>query len=158
MLLLFGLLLLESCNRTSEPQKVLKDFFKAISSRNIEQAKQYATADSDMMLQLAQMEMQDTPDSSYFNKYSPDQLSFGKPVINGNTAFVPVGDKRQQTTINWQLVKENNQWKVAFTMAAFKKMADDKVKELGLDKMQDSAERQPIDTAMSIQGLQHENK
>jgi hypothetical protein len=152
------LMFLVGCNNNSEPQQVLKQFFKAISSRNIEQAKQYTTADSDMMLQLAEMEMKNTPDSSYFNKYSPDQLSFGKAVINGNTAFVPVGDKRLQTTINWQLVKENGQWKVAFTMAAFKKMAEEKVKELGLDKMQDSVEKQPFDTAVSVEGLQHEKK
>lgn len=134
-----------SCNtNSSDPKGVLMSFMNALGKKDINEAKKYATKDSEAMLGMIQMGMSMAPDSTKNNKiYDKNNMEFGEAVISGDKASVPVKDKKSGETINYTLKKESGAWKVAFDKSTMMDMGKEKMKEHGMDgnNMMDSASK-----------------
>lgn len=99
-----------SCNN-SDPGEVAQHFFQALYSKNFPEAKKYATVSSGQMIDMIATFNKSTKDSSKPNniKIVVDQVK-----VNGNTATARVTSTNNNNSIIASLVKENNDWKVAF--------------------------------------------
>lgn len=98
-----------SCNK-SEPGEVAQHFFDALYSKNFLEAKKYATASSAQMIDMLATFNKNTKDTS-----KPDfKMVVDQVKINGNTATARVTSSNNNNAIIASLVKENNEWKVAF--------------------------------------------
>ena len=124
---------------SSDPKAVLMSFMEALSKKDIEGAKKYATKDSEAMLGMIQMTMSMVPDSAKDKIYDKKNMEYGEAVITGDKAVVPVKDKKSGQTTNYTLKKENGSWKVAFDKATMTEMGKDKMKENGMDKMNNNS-------------------
>ncbi len=110
-LLLAGtiILSLSSCNK-SDPGEVAQHFFQALYSKNFPEAKKYATVSSGKMIDMIATFNKSTKDSSKpAIKIVVDQVK-----VNGNTATARVTSTNNNNSVIASLVKENNDWKVAF--------------------------------------------
>lgn len=98
-----------SCNK-SDPGEVAQHFFQALYSKNFPEAKKYATVASGQMIDMVATFNKSTKDSSKpAIKIVVDQVK-----VNGNTATARVTSTNNNNSIIASLVKENNDWKVAF--------------------------------------------
>ena len=118
-----------------DPKEVLNHFFDAIAKKNIDEAKKYVTKDSEGMLGMMQMAMQNMPDTSESMKFNKENLEMGNAVITGDMATVPVKEKTSGETTDFTLKKENGDWKVAFDKSTLMGMAQKKMKEHGMGGM-----------------------
>lgn len=116
-----------------DPKIVLNHFFDALASKNIDEAKKYVTKDSEGMLSMVQMGMNNMPDSSQTMTYKKENMDMGDVVINGDRATVPVKDKKSGEVTDFVLKKESGEWKVAFDKSTLMEMAQKKMKEHGLN-------------------------
>lgn len=134
ILLSFGVI---GCNSNgSDPKGVLMSFIDALSKKDIEGAKKYATKDSEAMLGMMQMMMSMAPKDTKEDIYDKSSMEYGDAKISGDIATVPVKNKKSGETTNYTLKKENGAWKVAFTKDAMP--GGDKMKNMnnnGMDKM-----------------------
>ena len=121
---------------SSEPKAVLNNFFEAIGNRNINEAKKYVTKDSEGMMGMMEMGMNNMPDSSGATMFNKENLDFGDAVINGERATVKVKDKRTGEVTDFVLKKESGDWKVAFDKSTLMEMAQKKMKEHGMNGME----------------------
>ena len=130
-------LLLAGCKSgEGDPKIVLTKFFEAISKKNIDEAKNYVTKDSEGMMSLVQMGMQNAGDKSNdMLNYGKENIEFGAATINGDKATVPVKDKKSGETTDFTLKKESGDWKVAFDKSTLMEMAQKKMKEHPMGKM-----------------------
>ncbi len=131
-------LLLAGCKsgEGGDPKIVLTKFFDAISKKNIDEAKKYVTKDSEGMMSLVQMGMQNAGDKSNdMLNYGKENIEFGAATIDGNKATVTVKDKKSGETTDFTLKKESGDWKVAFDKSTLMEMATKKMKEHGMGKM-----------------------
>ncbi|MBK7882651.1 MAG: DUF4878 domain-containing protein [Chitinophagaceae bacterium] len=112
-----------SCTSGNDPKTVLIDFADALTKKDLVTARKLATADSkelfDMMDEALKTEDDKTKVNSTFDKAN---MEFGEAKIEGNIAKVPVKDKKTGKTTNFTLKKEDNKWKVVFTIAAIIEM------------------------------------
>lgn len=122
-----------------DPKTVLNHFFDALASKNIDEAKKYVTKDSEGMLGMVQMGMNNMPDSSKTMMYKKENMDMGDAVINGDRATVPIKDKKSGESTDFVLKKENGDWKVAFDKSTLMEMAQKKMKEHNLDKQMNGA-------------------
>lgn len=121
---------------SGDPKIVLTKFFDAISKKNIDKAKKYVTKDSEGMMSLVQMGMQNAEDkSNEMLNYAKDNIEFGTATIEGDKATVPVKDKKSGETTDFTLKKESGDWKVAFDKSTLMEMAQKKMKEHGMGNM-----------------------
>jgi Domain of unknown function (DUF4878) len=137
---------------SEDPKQVLTSFFKAVSSKNMDAAKKYVTKDSEGMLGMLQMGMNNVPDSAGI-MFNEQNLDMGNAVITGDKATIPVKEKRSGEETEFVLKKENGSWKVAFDKSTLMEMAQKKMKEHGfnqLDSMQHNG-----DENINIDSLQH---
>ena len=133
------------CNSgDSDPKGVLKNFIDALSKKDIEGAKKYATKDSEAMLGMMQMAMSMTKDTKTTDDFDKESLEYGDAKIEGDVATVPVKNKKSGETTNYTLKKENGAWKVAFTKDAMP--GGDKMKNNGMDNMNNGNNTAPVDT------------
>lgn len=150
ILFAFGLI---GCNsNSSDPKGVLMSFIDALSKRDIEGAKKYATKDSEAMLGMIQMMMSMAPKDAKDTTYDKSNMEFGDAKIDGDKATVPVKNKKSGETTNYTLKKEGGAWKVAFTKDAMP--GGDKLKNMNnneMDKMNNG-----MDSASKM--LQNMNK
>lgn len=114
------------------PKTVLNHFFDALASKNIGEAKKYVTKDSEGMLGMVEMGMNNMPDSSQTMMYKKENMDMGDAVINGDRATVPVKDKKSGEVTDFVLKKESGEWKVAFDKSTLMEMAQKKMKEHNL--------------------------
>lgn len=122
-----------------DPKTVLSGFLDAIANKDFTEAKKYTTDDSEPMMNMAQMAMQNIHDSgSQMLQYRKENIEIGDAVINGDNATVPVKDKKSGEAIDFTLKKENSQWKVSVNLPTLLQMAQKKMKEHGMDGMIDS--------------------
>ncbi len=131
-------LLLAGCKSGDggDPKIVLTKFFEAISTKNIDEAKKYVTKDSEGMMSMVQMGMQSAGDKSNdMLNYGKENIEFGTSSIEGDKATVPVKDKKSGETTDFTLKKESGDWKVAFDKSTLMEMAQKKMKEHGMGKM-----------------------
>lgn len=140
----------------ANPKEVLNHFFEALAKRDVNEAKKYATKDSEGMLSMMQMGMQNM-NNDHADKMMEmiNNMQMGNATITGDKATVPVKDKKSGETTDFLLKKESGDWKVAFDMATLMDMANKKMKEHDLNGMgntngEDSAQmNESMDSANS---------
>lgn len=147
-------IVLSGCQSGSSgnPKEVLSQFFKALSKKDVAEAKKYATKDSDGMLNMMEMgmkmsgNMQNDHTDKMFEMMQ--NVEIGNPVINGDKATVTVKDKKTAENTDFVLKKEDGNWKVAFDMATLMDMANEKMKEHGMGNMDMDSMRQGMSEVM----------
>ncbi len=132
-LILFTIAGCNSSGSSGNPKEVLTSFFKALSKKDIATAKKYVTADSEGMLSMMEMGMNSAEANGTTEKFSPDMINIGDAKIDGEEAQVPVTEKKSNETVNFILKKEKGDWKVAFDLNTLSRMAQEKMKEKGMD-------------------------
>ncbi len=131
-LLLVGVMV--GCKSGSDdPKGVLTDFFKALSDKDMSKARSLATANSKSMLDMMEMGMKMSQDTSSDMKFDPAKMEFGEVKIDGDKATVPVTEKTSGETLNYTLKKEDGSWKVAFDKSSMMSMGMEKMNEKGID-------------------------
>lgn len=125
-----------SCNTAAtsgDPRSVLTSFLDDLGKKDIEGAKKLATKDSEGMLGMIQFGMAMAPDSIKNKMYAKNNFEYGTAVINGDKATVAAKDKTSGEAINYSLIKENGEWKVAFDIGTMMEIGKAKMKEHGVD-------------------------
>lgn len=120
-------------NSPDNPKDVLTNFFKAISKKDIQDAKKYVTKDSEGMINMMQMSLGSVEDSANTDIFNLNKINIGNAQIDGEEAQIPVTEKATNETMNFFLKKENGKWKVAFDLATLARMAKEKMKDSGFD-------------------------
>ncbi len=118
-----------------DPKTVLMSFFDALAKKDFDAVKKYTTKDSESMLGMVQMGMQNIKDTSQTMMYKKENIEVGDAAITGDKAIVPVKDKRSGETTDFTLKKESGEWKVAFDKSTLMEMAQKKMKEHGIGGM-----------------------
>ncbi len=124
---------------SSDPKATLLAFFEAMSKKDIQGAKKYATKESESMFSMMEMGMKmaeknkDAAEDDEFKNFDKANMEFGEAKIDGDKATVPVTNKKENETTNFILKKEGGAWKVAFDKASLAEMAGEKMKEKGMD-------------------------
>jgi hypothetical protein len=134
--LTISILVLAGCKSGGgDPKAVLTNFFNALAKKDFTAVKKYSTKDSEGMLSMVQMGMQNVQDTSQTMMYKKDNLEIGEAVITGDRATIPVKDKQSGETTDFTLKKESGDWKVAFDKSTLMEMAQKKMKEHGFGGM-----------------------
>jgi hypothetical protein len=106
--------LLSGCKKRATPQEVALEFMHAIQESNFEQAREYATKESQQVIQLY----------SFFdarrNETEREKIKNAKIEVidskeNGDKATVTVLNSSSKQKEMLQLVKEHGQWKISLT-------------------------------------------
>lgn len=130
------IIILASCKSGGgDPKMVLSNFFDAMLKKDFTTVKKLSTRDSESMLGMMQMAIQQMPDTSQRMNFNRDNLEIGNAVINGDMATVPVKEKKSGETTDFTLKKEDGAWKVAFDKSTLMGMAQKKMKEHGMGGM-----------------------
>ena len=132
-----SILILAGCKSGGgDPKVVLMNFFDALAKKDFTAVKKYTTKDSEGMLSMMQMGMQNMGDkSNEMMNYQKENIELGTAVIDGDKATVPVKDKKSGETTDFTLKKESGDWKVAFDKSTLMEMAQKKMKEHGFGGM-----------------------
>ena len=122
----FTLATVVSC-KSGGPEDTVKKFFHAIQDKKFDEAKKYATKDSQSLLDMLAGFSKNVPDSAQA-KAKEDQFDVTNVKVNGDNATADVvskdpKEKKAPLTIN--LKKEEGKWKVAFDKSSIMKMATD---------------------------------
>ncbi len=133
-----SILIVAGCNSGGggDPKVALINFFDALAKKDFTAVKKYTTKDSEGMMNMIQMGMQNMGDkSNEMINYQKENLELGTAVIDGDKATVPVKDKKSGETTDFTLKKESGDWKVAFDKSTLMEMAQKKMKEHGMGGM-----------------------
>ncbi len=135
MALITGLVLLAAVSCKSgggDPKETVEHFFTALKDKKFDEAKKYATKESQSLLDMIGSLSQKIPDSTS-NKAKEEKFDVTNVKINGDaaTADVVPTDKSAGLTVN--LKKEDGQWKVAFDKSSLMKMSMDQAQKQGVD-------------------------
>ena len=150
-LIILSGLALGGCKSASgdDPKAVLSDFLEALSKKDIAKARTYATADSKQMLDLMEMGMKMSPDTTTDPKFDKSKLELGEPKIEGDKATIAVKEKASGEDSNFTLKKEDGKWKVAFDKASMVGPNMDKINE-ARDEMNNMNDSMPsMDSIMN---------
>lgn len=120
---------------SGDPKAILALFFDALSKKDLESARKYATADSKQMIDLMEMAIKSSSSNAEMDKYKNSQLEYGETKIEGDKATVKVTEKTSGEAVNYILKKEEGSWKVAFDKATMMSIGMDKMKEKGMNPM-----------------------
>jgi hypothetical protein len=119
-----------------DPRTTLVNFFDALAKKDFTAVKKYTTKDSEGMMSMVQMGMQNMGDkSNQLMNYQKENLELGTAVIEGDKATIPVKDKKSGEMTDFTLRKESGDWKVAFDKSTLMEMAQKKMKEHGMGEM-----------------------
>jgi hypothetical protein len=113
LVLLFGTVL-SSCKKRASPQDVALNFMHAIQESNFDLAREYATKESQQVIQLYSFFDARRNDSER-NKIKKAGIEVIKTEENGDKATVTVLNSSSKQKESLQLVKENGQWKISLT-------------------------------------------
>ncbi|MCX8019013.1 MAG: DUF4878 domain-containing protein [Chitinophagaceae bacterium] len=147
---------------SDDPKAVLAAFFDKLSKKDIDGAAEYCTKESKSTLDLMKkaLTLAESMKDAFKDSLKKDDfaenftgLEYGNPKIEGNTATVPVTNKKENETIDFVLKKQDNQWKVDFTMATLTKMEKDKEKQLPMPPAGDSTAAKEMDKILSEDSL-----
>ena len=125
---------------SNDPKATLMSFFKALSKKDLTEARKYATKESEGMLSMMEMglKMADTAQSretdEEFKKFDESSMEIGEAKIEGDRATVPVKNKEEGESTNFILKKEDGAWKVAFDKATMAEMAGEKIRDAQTDE------------------------
>lgn len=132
-----SLLILGGCKSGGgDPKTVLMNFFDALEKKDFTAVKKYTTKDSEGMISLMQMGMENMGDKSNgMINYQKENMELEAAVIDGDRATIPVKDKKTGEITDFVLKKESGDWKVAFDKSSLMEMAGKKMKEHGFGEM-----------------------
>ncbi len=110
--MLFAFLAFFSCKSdSSDPGVAAQHFFTALYNKNFPEAKKYATSGSAQMIDMIATFNKNIKDTTP----QPDiKLVVDQVKITGNTATARVTSSNNNNSVTAHLVKENDEWKVAF--------------------------------------------
>lgn len=140
----FLIITLTACNNntsevaSSDPKKVLQEFFEKLGNKDFDGAEKLATKDSkgtlNMMKQMMAMAESHNPDSSEKKDISEEwkDVEIGEAKINDNTAYVPFKKKTDSLEVEFLLKKEDGDWKVDFSMLTMMKLGMEQAKKKGI--------------------------
>ena len=134
---------------SGNPKEVLTQFLNALAKKDVASAKKFATKDSEGMLDMMQMGMQNL-NNDHANKMLEltKNMEIGDVGIKGDQATVTVKDKKSGESTDFLLKKEDGNWKVAFDMSTLMEMANKKMKEHGMGNMNMDSMKQGMNDAM----------
>lgn len=108
-----SLIIVSGCKSAGkgEPKEVLNIFLTALSQKDFTKAKTYATQDSDGMISMMEMGMQNMQNNngdSHADKMMElvKNMKVGSAVIDGDKATVPVTDLKSNESTDFLLKKE----------------------------------------------------
>lgn len=118
-----------------DPKAILKDFMTALSKKDFATAKKLSTKSSAMIIdELAKRaNSTNSPFAGKMDKFSPEKITMGEPVIEGDKATIAVKQTGKDESINFTLRKESGDWKVAFDKGTLMGTFFDKMTEKGLN-------------------------
>lgn len=135
-----SLIIMSGCKSAEkgEPKEVLHNFLAALSQKDFSKAKTYATKDSDGMISMMEMGMQNMQNmngSSHADKMMElvKNMKMGTAKIDGDNATVSVTDSKSNESTDFLLKREKGDWKVAFDMSTLMNMANKKMQEHGMN-------------------------
>jgi hypothetical protein len=111
--LLFGTVL-SGCKKHAAPQEVALNFMHAIQDSNFDLARDYATKESQQVIQLYSFFDARRNDSER-NKIKKAGIEVIDTEESGDKATVTVLNSSSKQKERLQLVKENGQWKISLT-------------------------------------------
>lgn len=114
-----------------DPKLVLNKFIDAMAAKNLDEARKYITRDSEGMMGMLEMAMNNMPADAMEHSFKKENMDLGEAVIDGDNARVPVKEKTSGEVIDFMLKKESGEWKVAFDMSTLMEMGQKKMKEHG---------------------------
>lgn len=124
-----------------DPKATLMSFFKALSKKDLTEARKYATKESESMLSMMEMGLKMAENSAKeetekeFKKFDESNMVIGEAKIEGDKAIVPVTSKEDSESTNFILKKEDGKWKVAFDKASMAEMAGETIQQQGKEEM-----------------------
>lgn len=113
LVLLFGTVL-SSCKKRASPQEVALNFMHAIQDSNFDLARDYATKESQQVIQLYSFFDARRNDSER-DKIKKAGIKVIETEENGDKATVTVLNSSSKQKERLQLVKENGRWKISLT-------------------------------------------
>jgi hypothetical protein len=139
------LILSTSCNNggasSSDPKAVLIEFFKRMEKKDIDGAAKLTTKDSKSTMEMMKKGMEaaekmkdDMPKGDDDPSSDFKDVEFGDAKITGETAVVPINNKKENKQVEIPLKKEDGEWKVDFSMATLMKMGMDAKDDMGMDE------------------------
>ena len=150
-----SIIMISGCKSASsgDPKEVLHNFLTALSQKDFTKAKTLATEDSDGMISMMEMgmqNMQNMEQGGHADKMMEmvKNMKIGAAVIDGDKATVPVTDSKSNESIDFLLKKEKGDWKVAFDISTLTDMATKKMKEHGINDMDSVRIKEKMDSAM----------
>ena len=122
----------------NDPRTVLSSFFERISKKDIEGASKLATRDSKSTMDMMKMGMdmaEKMKDKMSKEQKDPAEefknVEIGEAKINGNDATVAFKNKKNDTSFDFPLKKEDGSWKVDFSMSSLMKMGMEQAGKTG---------------------------
>lgn len=112
-LALFGTVL-SSCTKRASPQEVALDFMHAIQDSNFDLARDYATKESQQVIQLYSF-FDARRNNTERDKIKKANIEVVDTQENGDKATVTVLNSSSKQKEMLQLIKENGQWKISLT-------------------------------------------
>ncbi|MBC8172791.1 MAG: hypothetical protein H7X71_02695 [Chitinophagales bacterium] len=109
-----AVMLVTSCTKKNSPESTITTFLNAVNDRNWEEAKKYATVESESMLDMVKGFAEMMPDTTSAVKF---EVVKDKTKIEGDAAEVSVMDENKNEMV-YKLKKVEDAWKVDFTMEA----------------------------------------
>ena len=105
-------------NKEEDPRDVVQNFFSAIQQKNYNEAKKYATKESqdvlDMLAKLSSNSQAVNPNATF---------DINNLLVSGDEATANVAPSGSAKGVTISLRKENGTWKVAFDINSVLKMA-----------------------------------
>ncbi|MEO8762663.1 MAG: hypothetical protein ABI416_00155 [Ginsengibacter sp.] len=133
-----------------DPKLVLTNFFEALAKKDFTAVKKYTTKESEGLLGMMQMGMQNMEDkSNEMEKFQKENMEIGAAVIDGDKATVPVKEKKSGESTDFTLKREGGDWKVAFDKSTLMEMAQKKMTEHGMGDLRNMVNKD------SLQHLKH---
>lgn len=109
------------CKSNADPKEVTTRFFEALAKEQFGEAKKYATAESQELLNLMSEALKHSGDSTH-RPPKTDAFQVTNVVIKGDTATADVVPADKSAALTVHLKKENGEWKVAFDKNAIAPM------------------------------------
>jgi len=150
-------LIVAGCDKatSSDPKVVLTEFFDRMMKKDFEGAAKLATKESQSMFSMMKMglEMADKYKGSKEEKEAMEEFStmeIGDATITGETAVVPVKNKKRDLEMEFPLRKESGGWKVDFTMQTMMKMAKDAKHQESIDSLGENISAEEMEKGLKM--------
>ncbi|HEX7902496.1 MAG TPA: hypothetical protein VF487_01360 [Chitinophagaceae bacterium] len=146
-----------SCDKatSSDPKVVLTQFIERMIKKDIDGAAKLATEESQSMFSMMKMGLamaEKNKDSKEETEKMDEfkDMEIGSATITGETAVVPVKNKKKGFELEIPLKKEGGGWKVDFTMQTMMKMAKDARQQEGMDTLRQNISAEDMEKGLKM--------